>query len=155
MASVCISNSVNHTSLPIRPTYANLYRWPESDAEFMKKICCNVTHSQATVVDSLSCRQMYLRSYTFSRKKEGITGKTRKCLSRVSQRVVFGCGRIGSYYKRLKKEYLMLRRAKDVFCAALFSMFSWLLSCFAKVQRWMRLVIVQIYSPVFPLQLPY
>lgn len=38
------------------------------------------------MVDSYSCRQMYLRSYTFS-KKETVKQRTRKCLGRVKERV--------------------------------------------------------------------
>lgn len=39
------------------------------------------------VVDGVSCRQMYLRSYTFSRKKESVGEKTKKCLEKVKEKL--------------------------------------------------------------------
>jgi hypothetical protein len=38
------------------------------------------------VVDSFSCRQMYLRSYTFSTRKETVPERTMACLGRVRDR---------------------------------------------------------------------
>ncbi|MQL93696.1 hypothetical protein Taro_026344 [Colocasia esculenta] len=86
---------------PLRATYMNLYRWPESDAEFVKSVSSGEqrrrtqrqyqyqyrSHAHPMVVDSYSCRQMYLRSYTFS-KKETVPERTRKCLGRVKEKVV-------------------------------------------------------------------
>ncbi|CAI9289445.1 unnamed protein product [Lactuca saligna] len=89
MSSVCISNSVDDARIPIRATYKNLYRWPESDAEFMKKTMAGSNQHRRDgpgVVDSISCRQLYLRSYTFSKKETA--GRTKKCLDRVRQKVV-------------------------------------------------------------------
>ncbi|WOL04749.1 hypothetical protein Cni_G13471 [Canna indica] len=89
--------------VPVRATYVNLYKWPESDAEFVKSVTsrrggradgsdANLDGrrkwSAATgpaVVDSFSCRQIYLRSYTFSR-KETVPEKTMRCLGRVKER---------------------------------------------------------------------
>ncbi|TXG59073.1 hypothetical protein EZV62_016902 [Acer yangbiense] len=86
MNSVCISNCVNDTrdprARPVRATYVNLYKWPESDAEFVRSVtsrggaaAANVRRGlnnahHPRVVDSISCRQMYLRSYTFSREED-------------------------------------------------------------------------------------
>ncbi|CAL9184885.1 unnamed protein product [Musa hybrid cultivar] len=87
---------------PARPTYVNLYRWPESDAEFVKSMTGgrdervgddNLVDGRRRwspsprVVDSYSCRQMYLRSYTFS-KEETATEKARQCLGKAKRRAV-------------------------------------------------------------------
>ena len=54
---------VKDRHLPLRPTFVNLNKWPESE-----------------VVDRFSCRQMYLRSYKFSReKKVGVTHEGHGC----------------------------------------------------------------------------
>lgn len=109
MASACKSVAgCIEAREPVRATYVNLYKWPESDAEFVrsltvKRACakdvyhrydtdysCNEkrTHGPSPiVVDSYSCRQIYLRSYTFS-KKESMPEKTVKCLGIVRDKVV-------------------------------------------------------------------
>ncbi|XP_040993490.1 uncharacterized protein LOC121240089 [Juglans microcarpa x Juglans regia] len=92
MASVCKSDCVEDARVPMRLTYANLYKWPESDAEFVKSISSKENrgpgpHAHSRVVDGISCRQMYLRSYTFSRQKSSMPEKTKKCLGRILQRV--------------------------------------------------------------------
>ncbi|CAH8267629.1 unnamed protein product [Arabidopsis lyrata] len=73
MASKCIDACVNIKidSICIRPvmTYANLYKWPMAEAEFVRSISNDGSQRRTTVVDSISCRQMYLRSYTFSTKE--------------------------------------------------------------------------------------
>ncbi|XP_061348969.1 uncharacterized protein LOC133294326 [Gastrolobium bilobum] len=125
MASVCITNCVNDTCLPVRPTYVNMYKWPESDVEFVKTVNSN---NHPSGVDSLYCRQMYLRSYKFSRKEMGVTEKTMKCLSRLKESVVCARNRLN-----LKYEYKTLGRAKDVTHAAFFTIFHKLLLCSAKV----------------------
>ncbi|CAL9058497.1 uncharacterized protein LOC135625719 [Musa acuminata AAA Group] len=78
---------------PVRPSY----KWPESDAEFVKSMAGRRgergSHRDGRkkwspspmVVDSYSCRQMYLRSYTFS-KEETVTEKARQCLGKVKER---------------------------------------------------------------------
>ncbi|XP_062181079.1 uncharacterized protein LOC133885384 [Phragmites australis] len=109
---------------PVRASYVSLYKWPESDAEFVKSVAmarrqggqespaasawchynssrsCNGSASMRRgcsgelaagycsprVVDSYSCRQMYLRSYTFSKKKETVPERTMACLGRVRER---------------------------------------------------------------------
>ncbi|KAH7677969.1 Cyclophilin-like domain-containing protein [Dioscorea alata] len=108
MTSGCMNSvSCMDAQAPVRATYVNLYKWPESDAEFVKSVTKekkdrgNATHNQVRlsrtasgrrrltqspgVVDSYSCRQMYLRSYTFS-KKETVPEKTKKCLAKVKER---------------------------------------------------------------------
>ncbi|KAG4191462.1 hypothetical protein ERO13_A07G094900v2 [Gossypium hirsutum] len=82
MAKTCISNCINDTRvpLPVRPTYVNLYKWPESDAEFVRSLSSdwrsNGGRAHPTVVDSISCRQIYLRSYTFHRNNQTETENT-------------------------------------------------------------------------------
>ncbi|WVZ95980.1 hypothetical protein U9M48_041677 [Paspalum notatum var. saurae] len=114
---------------PVRASYVSLYKWPESDAEFVKSVAmarrqagqespagggsgatsassyyhhhyyynggaskrsgelaAAAGHCSPRVVDSYSCRQMYLRSYTFSKKKETVPERTIACLGRVRER---------------------------------------------------------------------
>ncbi|XAR69004.1 hypothetical protein NMG60_11000436 [Bertholletia excelsa] len=117
MTSVCISKCVDDARVPVRATYVNLYKWPESDAEFVRSAVGGLPHPR--VVDSISCRQTYLRSYTFSR-KETVPERTRKCLERVKERVA----RRGRHRRP--------RRGRRV-VAALCAVFHRLLSCTASV----------------------
>lgn len=132
MASVCISNSVNDAETPVRPTF----RWPESDA--VRLVWSNPspagTQDQPKVVDSVSCRQMYLRSYKFSR-EESVPEKTRKCFRIVVGRKVFHQRKKKPQrrLRRRKSRFLVIRRAKDVSCVALLSFFRRLLFCTAKL----------------------
>ncbi|MQL93697.1 hypothetical protein Taro_026343 [Colocasia esculenta] len=82
---------------PVRATYVNPYGWPESDAEFVRSVSSGEHrrrrphrhgqyHPHPGVVDSYSCRQIYLRSYTFSR-KETVHERTRRYLGRVKGKV--------------------------------------------------------------------
>ncbi|KAJ4725908.1 Protein unc-80 like [Melia azedarach] len=136
MASSCMSTCINDARVPVRATYANLYKWPESDAEFVRAVSSDgrrggLQHSR--VVDSISCRQIYLRSYTFSRKKETVHEKiTSKCFGRAKER---GSRRNRRSNKTVvtKRKCLVLRRVKEVSCSALLYMFRKLLSCTAKV----------------------
>ncbi|CAL0316992.1 unnamed protein product [Lupinus luteus] len=96
MASICISNCVNDARVPVRASYVNLYKWPESDAEFVRSNgrkgnnsysnLHHVGYGKPRVVDRISCRQMYLKSYKFSR-KETVHEKTQKCFERVKDKV--------------------------------------------------------------------
>ena len=134
MTSAGLSNSMKETHVLVRPTYINLYKWPESDAEFVKTVSSKL-HSDSqtppTAVHSFSCRQLYLRSYTFSKKKEGVAEKTIKCLNRAGQRVAGGISR--TYWNG--KKCFMLRRSKDVSSAAFFTIFHRLFKCSAKVDH--------------------
>lgn len=144
MASVCTSDCVNKTRLPHRPTYFNLYKWPESDVKFLSTIkddtpirdklisyvnsnICVASEVQAREVDSFSCRQIYLRSYKFSKKKVGVAEKTLKCLNRLKEGVACVSNKL-----KLKGKNKVLGRAKDVTYAA-FSIFQTFLPCYAKV----------------------
>ena len=109
--------------VPVRASYVSLYKWPESDAEFVRSVAMARRHvgeaaaaapppespavphhyyyngsgsarrggegwyyCSPRVVDSYSCRQIYLRSYTFSKKKETVPERTMACLGRVRDR---------------------------------------------------------------------
>ncbi|PIA38840.1 hypothetical protein AQUCO_02700201v1 [Aquilegia coerulea] len=144
MSSKCISSCVDDARVPVRATYVNLYKWPESDAEFVKWVSSNVpkdgknwstTGTSPRVVDSISCRQMYLRSYTFSR-EETVPEKTKKCFGRVK-------GKAG-HEKRRKvgggdgdrgggKKSTGMKRVKQISMAAFCSIFHRLLSCTTSV----------------------
>ncbi|KAM7526279.1 hypothetical protein LguiA_016181 [Lonicera macranthoides] len=137
MSSVCISNCVNDVGLaPVRATYINLYKWPESDAEFVKTTvgAANGLRGQPRVVDSVSCRQLYLRSYRFSR-KETVPEKTRKCIGRVRDRVaargVRRKRKVGGGVRG--RRCVLLTRVRELSCAALSAVFQRLLSCTASV----------------------
>jgi hypothetical protein len=115
---------------PVRASYVSLYKWPESDAEFVRSVAmarrqgggggqespgggasapsysyhhyyyngsgsmrsnnsgelAAAGYCSPRVVDSYSCRQMYLRSYTFSKRKETVPERTMACLGRVRDR---------------------------------------------------------------------
>ncbi|MQM01861.1 hypothetical protein Taro_034620 [Colocasia esculenta] len=179
MSSGCISSASTLGCIdaqgPVRATYRNIYKWPESDAEFVKSVTrgggwCEQQQrrgprrqfQQPRVVDSYSCRQMYLRSYTFS-KKESVPERTKKCLGRVKERVaavaangkrVPGCvplwvnggtGKGGdegvgmasagsSGEQRRKKRCPGVRRLRDASSAAFCSIFHRLLSCTTSVE---------------------
>ncbi|TYI35091.1 hypothetical protein ES332_A03G051500v1 [Gossypium tomentosum] len=122
MASTCISTCIYDIKVPIRPT--NAYKWPESDAEFVRSLSSNGGsrggHAHPTVVDSISCRQMYLRSYKFHRSDDHQTEPEQtKCF--------------GTVKMEKKTKCVALKRAKVVSCAALLAVFRRLLFCTTKV----------------------
>ncbi|KAL8092287.1 hypothetical protein AgCh_034543 [Apium graveolens] len=151
------SNSFDDDWIPVRATYENLYKWPESDAEFVRSVSCNGRGttdtdsstrpfmrsfstngrldgaSQPRVVDSMSCRQIYLRSYTFSR-KESMPQKARRCACRI-KRSVSVRGRDRKKVSRGSSHggVVVIRRAKEISCAAMNGVFRRLLSCTTKV----------------------
>ncbi|KAG5002921.1 hypothetical protein JHK86_027060 [Glycine max] len=134
MSSVCLSKCVNDARdprVPVRATYVNLYKWPESDAEFVRRRGggSHVCGGHPRVVDSISCRQMYLRSYKFSR-KESVPEKTQKCFGRVKERVKKQ-GR--SHHGIRRRKCLVWRKMREISCAALFRIFHRFLSCGASV----------------------
>ncbi|KAL2514430.1 hypothetical protein Fot_28401 [Forsythia ovata] len=136
MSKICMSNCVNDARIPVRATYVNLYKWPESDAEFVKSVGADGVHGgsrlRSRVVDSISCRQMYLRSYTFSR-KETVPERTKKCFGRVRQRVAAGRGKKRKSRRWRRHRRLVMRRVKEFSCVALCAIFRRLLSCTATV----------------------
>ncbi|KAL0390467.1 UNVERIFIED_CONTAM: hypothetical protein Scaly_0403800 [Sesamum calycinum] len=99
MASTCISSCVDDARVPVRATYVNLYKWPESDFEFVRSMSSksrkdgqNPMYGHPRVVDSFSCRQLYLRSYTFSR-EEDHRDENMKCLGRGREKPADGGSR--------------------------------------------------------------
>ncbi|KAI3995297.1 hypothetical protein MKX01_032099 [Papaver californicum] len=135
----CISSRVKDVHLPVRATYLNVYKWPESDAEFVKSVSSNKVgdhkinarhqhhqkwnYNSPRVVDSISCRQMYLRSYTFS-KKETVQEKTKKCFGKVKEKVNM---------RDSSKKYAVMKKVKEISFATLVSIFHRLLTCTASV----------------------
>ncbi|KAI9122302.1 hypothetical protein K1719_006991 [Acacia pycnantha] len=140
MTSVCISNCVNDARdprVPVRATYVNLYKWPESDAEFVRSVSHNrrrgsQVYGHPRVVDSISCRQMYLRSYKFSR-KESMPEKTQKCFGRVKEKVGQGKKNNNKAASTRKRKCLVWRKVKEISCSTLFRIFHRFLSCAASV----------------------
>lgn len=137
MNSVCISSCLNDARDPVRATYVNLYKWPESDAEFVRSRRSSYSSGamqyygtgQPRAVDSISCRQMYLRSYRFSR-KETVPEKTLKCFGRVKEKAeAQGKRQSSPKQRRIRKKCLVWRKVK-VF---LFRFLNMLLSCSASV----------------------
>ncbi|XP_057470705.1 uncharacterized protein LOC130759574 [Actinidia eriantha] len=133
MASVCITTCANDVRIPVRATYVNLYKWPESDAEFMRTAVSvgGRPRQHPRVVDSISCRQLYLRSYTFSR-KETVPERTKKCLARARERVA-RARRQRKARSHRKRCVVVVRRVKEISCTALCAFFHRLLSCAATV----------------------
>ncbi|KAF3657871.1 hypothetical protein P3S67_009143 [Capsicum chacoense] len=144
MASTCISTCVNDVAgrvAPVRATYVNLYKWPESDAEFIRSVSSRMNHVNNTsrstihppkVVDSISCRQLYLRSYTFSREEELLNDKTSmKCYGKKKKSRSTTSGGPGG--GRRSKKCKGLRKAKEISYVAFASIFRRLLSCTVKV----------------------
>ncbi|KAL3518276.1 hypothetical protein ACH5RR_020865 [Cinchona calisaya] len=163
MASICISNCVDARA-PIRATYVNLYKWPESDVEFVRSLSYNERRNgnmqRPKVVDSISCRQLYLRSYTFSRDDDefNVDKQRKRSCARFKERVASGNqrkrklmrggggGRSSSSSQHQggdgdgggggggrRKKCTGFRRAKEISCIALAAVFRKLLSCTTKV----------------------
>jgi len=152
--------------VPVRATYVNLYKWPESDAEFVRSVIIGEKNQmkwgpRPRVVDSYSCRQMYLRSYTFS-KKESVPEKTRKCFGKVKERAAdfpfivhqrrdssaasvssLDGGSVKSKRgnssksenktKKMKKGCVAVKKLREVSCTTIRSIFHSLLSCTTSV----------------------
>ncbi|XP_039012808.1 uncharacterized protein LOC120142135 [Hibiscus syriacus] len=137
MASTCISTCIDDTKVSIRPTYANLYKWPESDAEFVRSLRSNGSSrggpAHPTIVDSISCRQMYLRSYTFHRSDDDdqTQPEKTKCFGRFHKEKVKS-PRSKNMSKTVPNKCVALRRAKSVSCPALLAIFRRLLLCTTK-----------------------
>ncbi|KAL0678442.1 hypothetical protein Bca4012_006423 [Brassica carinata] len=62
-----ISHDVH--SLPKVTIYTNLHKWPMAEVEFVKSISHGNSQHRTMVMNNITCRQMYLRSYTFTRKE--------------------------------------------------------------------------------------
>ncbi|XP_010047176.2 uncharacterized protein LOC104436140 [Eucalyptus grandis] len=137
MSSVCITNCLNDTvccdpRIPVRATYVNLYKWPESDADFVRSVTAQGRDQhpyRAKVVDSISCRQMYLRSYPFSKEEDHVS-KT-KCFGGERKR---GDNKETTRGRtRGNKRCTMLRRVRELSWSTVSRIFHRLLSCSASV----------------------
>lgn len=173
MTSTCISNCVKDARVPVRATYVNLYKWPESDVEFIRSLSSDKRKTTVgghhhfhhpKVVDSISCRQLYLRSYTFSRdddddknekKKESSRRtirdsaaskttsrrKRRSKKSTISSKESGDINNVNSGRNRRtrRRKYEGIRRAKEASCATLAAIFRRLLFCTTKIDvvRWL------------------
>ncbi|CAH8379360.1 unnamed protein product [Eruca vesicaria subsp. sativa] len=157
MNSVCISSCIDDardTRVPVRTTYVNLYKWPESDAEFVRSVRRGGGVPTARVVDSISCRQMYLRSYTFSREEDEDRSKAEKELSSATQGSCLGRFKeTASFRKGNKEESDVIveksepgrrrekrrvrkkkkKKKREQACSVMFRFFRRLLSCAATV----------------------
>ncbi|KAJ9178213.1 hypothetical protein P3X46_010113 [Hevea brasiliensis] len=142
-----MASCINDNCVAVRPAvYVNLRKWPEFDTEFGRsgsyKGSWLGVHGHPRVVDSRSCRQMYLRSYKFSR-KESVPEKTKKCIGKVRERIKNRRSRkrsssssSSSFSKTSKSKNRSSGKRESlrrVSCAALMSMFKRLLSCTTKV----------------------
>ncbi|KAK8956839.1 hypothetical protein KSP39_PZI001251 [Platanthera zijinensis] len=119
--------------VPVHPAAnTNLYRWAESDAKFVRSLTPGGSGGDnrqwSTVIDSLSCRQKFLRSYTFS-KKETVPEKTVKCLGKAKYQ---NCGQslVKPFAMMSGKKYeSMSPKKKKKGRSMLWWMFYRLLSC--------------------------
>ncbi|KAI3412969.1 uncharacterized protein J3R85_016704 [Psidium guajava] len=148
MSSVCISSCLNDAralQAPVRATYVNLYKWPESDAEFVRSMSSNGRAGQSSgrtvdhhvvrtrVVDSISCRQMYLRSYPLSREENASPNNEARCFSRRRRGKGSERGNKKRKERSRRRRCLALRKVKEASWTALFRIFHSLLSCSASV----------------------
>ncbi|OIT24642.1 hypothetical protein A4A49_55056 [Nicotiana attenuata] len=126
---------------PVRATYVNQYKWPESDIEFIKSISSKINqnsnigcnHPEPNEPDSISYRQLYLRSYPFS-KEESVCEKIVLKYYRIKRKVRnTGDNSSGAPSRNTRENMNGIRKAKEISCAALFSIFRRLLSCTVKV----------------------
>ncbi|XP_047979360.1 uncharacterized protein LOC125221287 [Salvia hispanica] len=98
--------------VPVRASYVNLYKWPESDLDFVRSFKSKSRSGHRRALDSISCRQLYLRSYPLSREEDNHDTASFNCLGRGN--------------KARKKN---VKKAKSTTCSALAYIFRRLLSC--------------------------
>ncbi|XP_008813265.2 uncharacterized protein LOC103723947 [Phoenix dactylifera] len=80
MSSGCIAGRCLEARAPTKVGFVRLNKWAESDAEFLKLKAekeSSGSSTRQTWRESYTCRQRYLRSYTFS-KKETVAERTKK-----------------------------------------------------------------------------
>lgn len=65
----CVSIESDVLSVQKVTSYTNLHKWPMAEVEFVKSISHGNSQHRTMVMNNISCRQMYLRSYTFTRKE--------------------------------------------------------------------------------------
>ncbi|KAG6518155.1 hypothetical protein ZIOFF_021557 [Zingiber officinale] len=69
---------------PLKAIHSVPYKWPDSDITFVKSVAAVQSRGARSpdIIDGYSCRQLYLRSYTFT-KKETVPQKTRRCFRKL------------------------------------------------------------------------
>ncbi|XAR50967.1 hypothetical protein NMG60_11005444 [Bertholletia excelsa] len=134
MSSICISNCVDDVRVPNRSTYVNLHKWPEFEPSSLKTVAASsragrLNHPEVVVADGVPCRQLYLRSHTFFQ-REMMPKRTRKCLEWVQEvrrkRKVLAV-------RRRRRRCVVVRRVRELSCAALCAIFHRLLACTTSV----------------------
>ncbi|XP_010686179.2 uncharacterized protein LOC104900461 [Beta vulgaris subsp. vulgaris] len=130
-SSTCISSSNSN----IKPVSETRFSRPvDTDG-------CGGGGGGVRVVDSKSCRQMYLRTaYTFSRREDQTDNgmeKAKKCLSKVKDRVNLVYKRDHDKSFRImrnnNKSMVIFSKVKEFSCASFLSMIRRMLACTAKV----------------------
>ncbi|KAI3848179.1 hypothetical protein MKX03_022354 [Papaver bracteatum] len=163
MGSICKSNCVVVDDVSkVYPRRKASYADSESDKEFLKSVSLsNNTQDQQgggggmvmkkgppRVLDSISCRNMYIRSYKFTteKKKETVPERTKRCFGKVKDKVVLYNKRSSSsssskggsviainggkkLRRRRRRKCTIVRKVKE----SLFSLFRKLLACSTSV----------------------
>ncbi|KAG8371621.1 hypothetical protein BUALT_Bualt13G0107300 [Buddleja alternifolia] len=80
MESISNASCKDDCHVPVKATFVNLYKWPESDVEFVKSMSFTKVFKDghnsfkygddSKVVDRFSSRQLFLRSYPFTREED-------------------------------------------------------------------------------------
>eukprot|EP01018_Ginkgo_biloba_P020189 Gb_23079 [translate_table: standard] len=130
MNSSCVAGCLDAQE-PIRATFLSLNRWPDSDAEFVRILSFKEDRpKRPREYDCYASRQMYLRSYTFSR-RETVPDKTKKCIGKVKDTM----SKIAN--PKRKKHLSLVRKIREKFVstyhAALAAIFHHLLACTTSV----------------------
>ncbi|KZV35069.1 hypothetical protein F511_04374 [Dorcoceras hygrometricum] len=87
------------------------------------------------VMDSISCRQTYLRSYRFSR-KETLLERTLKCLAKIREMTTVGWKRGAESLRNWKLRRLVVAtEVKDFSAAAFRAILRRLMSCTASIDK--------------------
>ncbi|KAG6521519.1 uncharacterized protein LOC122050540 [Zingiber officinale] len=149
MSSACRSSRccVDAKS-PVRASYKVLYKWPESDVAFAKSAAAvqsrrhelphvgsfsSIEARAPAVVDGYSCRQLYLRSYTFT-KKETVPQRTRRCMRKLKDGTavfpIFSAAAARTIEDRSESKTVKKNKMKS----ALHSVFHRLLFCATKIE---------------------
>ncbi|XP_074587945.1 uncharacterized protein LOC141843822 [Curcuma longa] len=84
MSGCCSSLNCVDSQEPLKAIHRVPYKWPDSDIAFVKSVASAQSRGarSPSLVDGFSCRQLYLRSYNFT-KKETVRQKTRRCVRKL------------------------------------------------------------------------
>ncbi|KAG5553814.1 hypothetical protein RHGRI_011627 [Rhododendron griersonianum] len=148
MSSLRISNCLNnYATFPIGSTYMNLYKLPESTMELVSPMGgeggAGKNQSPRVLAKSISCRQVYLRSYSTFGRKELVPEQNDKCFHRVGEISAVSGGRrrrrrrrrtkLVAGGKRRWRCVMVVRRVKEFSCTVLRAFLHKLLSCAVSV----------------------